>query len=55
VPADAIALQYDLLLESLSSISREGFRYVWTLDEVAAEQVSVKVTRWVRPISFQPT
>lgn len=53
VPADAIALQYDLLLETLSGISREGFRYVWTLDEVAAEQMSVKVTRWVRPAAFQ--
>ena len=53
VPADAIALQYDLLLETLSTISREGFRYVWTLDEVTAEQVRVKVTRWIRPAAFQ--
>lgn len=47
VPADAITLQYELLLDTLSTISREGFRYVWTLDEVAASQIDVKVTRWI--------
>src|ERR1700754_2135835 len=36
VPADAIELQYGLLLETLANISREGFRYLWTLDERAA-------------------
>lgn len=55
VPADAIALQYDLLLETLSSISREGFRYVWVFDEAAASQASVKITRWARPAAFQAT
>jgi protein phosphatase len=45
VPAEAIALQYDLLLETLSTVAREGFRYLWTLDGVAVSQVSVKVTR----------
>ena len=47
VPAEAIALQYDLLLKTMPAISREGFDHVWTLDEVAAEQVSVEVTRRV--------
>ena len=46
VPADAIALQHDLLLKTLSTISREGFRYVWTLDEITAAQASVKLARW---------
>jgi predicted kinase len=49
VPADAIALQYDLLLESLPTISREGFRYVWKLDEIKVSRVSLKVTRWINP------
>jgi predicted kinase len=53
VPADAIALQYDLLLKTLSGISREGFRYVWTLDELAASEAVVKVARWVRPVALQ--
>jgi predicted kinase len=47
VPAAAIELQYDLLRETLSTISRAGFRYVWTLDEIAASQASLKITRWV--------
>ncbi|MEN3333971.1 MAG: hypothetical protein V7641_3336 [Blastocatellia bacterium] len=55
VPADAIALQHDLLLETLSTISREGFRYVWTLDEVAAAQVSVKLARWRNGSSTRAT
>ena len=52
VPAEAIALQHDSLLETLSTISREGFGYLWGLDEVTASQVSVKVTRWTnrRPV-----
>jgi protein phosphatase len=54
VPAAAIALQHDLLLATLPSISREGFSYVWTLDEVAAEQASVKVTRWINPRPAPP-
>jgi protein phosphatase len=52
VPADAIALQHDLLLDTLATISREGFAYIWTLDEAAADQASVKVTRWLnRPLA----
>lgn len=54
VPANAIALQYDLLRESLSTISREGFRYIWMLDEAAASQVSVKVTRWINRQAAPP-
>lgn len=52
VPADAITLQYDLLLKTLSGISREGFRYIWMLDELAASEAVVKVTRWVRPVAL---
>jgi predicted kinase len=44
VPAEAIALQYDLLLKALPTISREGFRQVWMLDEAAAAQVNVEIT-----------
>jgi len=55
VPADAVALQYDSLLDTLATISREGFQYLWTLDEVAAEQASVKVTRWVNPHVARPS
>jgi protein phosphatase len=55
VPADAIALQYELLLDALTAIPREGFRYVWTLGEAAAERASVKVTRRVnRPPARPP-
>lgn len=49
VPADAVASQYELLLDTLATISREGFQYLWTLDEAAADQASVKTTRWVNP------
>lgn len=55
VPAEAIALQYDLLLDTLSTISREGFRYVWTLDEAAVDQSGVKVTRWLNRQLAQPS
>ena len=57
VPAEAIALQYDLLLKALPAISREGFRHVWTLDEAAAEQVGVEVTRRInhRPAPPAPS
>jgi predicted kinase len=55
VPADAIALQYDLLLETLSTISREGFRYIWTLDEITTAQASVKIARWSRCASARST
>ena len=33
VPDDAIALQHELLLETLPTISREGIGTVWVLDE----------------------
>ena len=46
VPAEAIALQYELLLETLSAIPREGFSRFWVLDEAAASRVSVRVARW---------
>jgi protein phosphatase len=49
VPADAIALQYELLVDTLSTIAREGLRYVWTLDEMSASEVTVKITRWTSP------
>ncbi|HJQ27567.1 MAG TPA: AAA family ATPase [Blastocatellia bacterium] len=47
VPAEAIALQYELLRETLSTISREGFSYHWVLDEAAASQVAVKIGRGI--------
>ncbi|MFL6275772.1 MAG: AAA family ATPase [Blastocatellia bacterium] len=52
VPDDAIRLQHELLLGTLLTISREGFGYMWVLDEVAASKISVKVTRWTnrRPV-----
>jgi len=49
VPPDAITFQYDLLLKTLSGISREGFHKVWMLDEIAASQAHIKITRWARP------
>jgi protein phosphatase len=54
VPADAVALQYDLLLDTLATISREGFRYIWTLEETAASEVAVKIARWISPARIQP-
>jgi len=55
VPAAAIALQYDLLLDTLATISREGFHYIWTLDEAAAERSSVKLTRWLNRQPARPS
>ncbi|HEY9232638.1 MAG TPA: hypothetical protein VIS78_10840, partial [Blastocatellia bacterium] len=57
VPADAIALQHELLLETLSAISREGFSYHWILDAATASQVAIKVGRWTnrRPASPAPS
>lgn len=57
VPAEAVALQYDLLLKALPAISRDGFGYVWRLDEAAAEQASVEITRRInrRPAPPAPS
>jgi predicted kinase len=53
VPADAIAFQYDLLHKTLAAIAGEGFRHVRVLDEMAAAQANVRITRWVRPSALQ--
>lgn len=53
VPVEAIEQQYCLLLETLSSLPREGFRYVWRLDEATQAGASVKTARWLRPAAFQ--
>ena len=55
VPADAIALQYESLLGTLTTISREGLQYAWTLEEAAVERASVKVTRWLNRQPARPT
>jgi predicted kinase len=47
VPEDALRAQYELLMETLQTINREGFDYIYVLDESAQSSVSVKVGRFV--------
>jgi len=56
VPADAITLQQEWLLDTLATVAREGFSYHWILDE-AASQVAIKVGRWTnrRPAPPAPS
>lgn len=53
VPEDALRMQHDLLIGSLTTIEREGFDYITVLDEAAQASASVKVTRWLtrRPLA----
>ena len=47
VPEDALRAQYDLLINTLRTIRREGFDYVYVLDEIAQSEALVKITRYV--------
>ena len=47
VPEDALRAQYDLLTDTLRTIRREGFDYVYVLDEIAQSQSQVRITRYI--------
>jgi len=47
VPEDALRAQYDLFVNTLRTIKREGFDYVYVLDEIAQSEASVKTARYV--------
>ena len=47
VPEDALRAQYDLLVNTLRTINREGFDYVYVLDEIAQSQSVVRITRYI--------
>jgi protein phosphatase len=47
VPEDALRAQYDLLVNTLRTIKREGFDYVYVLDEIAQSQSLVRITRYI--------
>lgn len=47
VPEDALRAQYDLLVNTLTTIRREGFDYVHMLDEIAQSESLVRITRYV--------
>ena len=47
VPEDALRAQYELLINSLRTIKREGFDYVYVLDEIAQAEATVKTSRYV--------
>lgn len=49
VPEDALRAQYDLFINTLKTIYREGFDYVFALDENAQSEAVVKITRPVYP------
>lgn len=43
VPEDALRAQYDLLINTMRTIRREGFDYVYALDEIAQSEATVRV------------
>ncbi|HKS42189.1 MAG TPA: AAA family ATPase [Blastocatellia bacterium] len=47
VPEDALRAQYDLLVNTLKTINREGFDYVYVLDEIAQSESLVRITRYL--------
>lgn len=54
VPEEALVAQYDLLMNTLQTINREGFNYVYVLDEQVQSNVAVKVDRLInRPTARQ--
>jgi predicted kinase len=51
VPEDALRAQYELLERTLETVGREGFNYVYALDERAQREAEVSVGR---PINRRP-
>jgi protein phosphatase len=52
VPEDALKEQYELLTRTLETIDREGFDYIFVLDEKAQAEATVEVSRYAnrRPL-----
>ena len=55
VPEEALKAQYELLMGTLGTINREGFDYVYILDEMAQSIVSVRVGRFVNRRAARPS
>ena len=47
IPEEALIAQYELLVKTIQTINREGFDYVYVLDERSQSSVSVKVGRFL--------
>jgi protein phosphatase len=54
VPEGALRAQHDLLMKTLQAVDREGFNYVYALDESAQSNVSVRVGRFVNRPPARP-
>jgi protein phosphatase len=54
VPEDALRAQYELLVMTLRTINREGFNYVYILDEMNQSSASVRVSRFINRQSVRP-
>jgi protein phosphatase len=54
VPEEALRAQYDLLRKTLQTINREGFNYVYVLDESTQSNLSVRVGRAINRPPEQP-
>jgi predicted kinase len=54
VPEDALRRQYEMLEATLGTIRREGFNYVFLLDDESQSQVRVRVGRWVNRQPARP-
>jgi predicted kinase len=54
VPEGALRAQHDLLTETLRTINREGFNYVYVLGETTQSEVGVKVGRFVNRPPARP-
>jgi protein phosphatase len=54
VPEEALRAQYDLLMKTLQTIDREGYNYVYVLDQSAQSNVTVKVGRVVNRPPARP-
>jgi predicted kinase len=55
VPEDALRAQHDLLINTLNTIRREGFDYVYVLDEIAQAETGVRASRYVNRLKARPS
>lgn len=54
IPEVALIAQYELLLKTLRAIDREGFDYVYALDELTQSAIDVRVGRFVNRRAARP-
>jgi protein phosphatase len=55
VPEEALMAQYELLMKTRQTINREGFNYIYKLDEATQSSVAVKAGRVINRRAARPS